>query len=72
MQLANSLQKTKYNCHKIAALARLCFDFRGKVLEASFLLSRAERGKQGGLLQCKESVKIALHTKTEKKMLTKT
>ena len=47
MQLARSLQKTKYNCHKIAALARLCFDFRGKVLEASFLLSRAERGKQG-------------------------
>jgi len=70
MQFANSLQKIKHNCHKIAAFLWLFFDFRVNVLEASYL----EEGEvsKSRLLQCKNFVKIPLHTKIEKKMLTKT
>jgi len=71
MQLAKSLQKKKYNCQKYATVARLFFNFRGKVLKARFLLSKQEKASKSRLLQCKNSVKIALHTKIEKKMLTK-
>jgi len=46
MQLANSLQKTKHNWDKRATFSWLYFDFRGKVLEAGSLLSRAGTCKQ--------------------------
>ena len=72
MQLAKFLQKTKYKCHKFAAFLRLVLGFHGKNKEAGSLLSRAGTSKQKESSAMFNFCKIYLHTKTEKKMLTKT
>ena len=71
MQLAKSPQKTKYKCHKCAAFSWTFFDFRGKIWKQDFCFLEQGKVSKSRLLQYKISVKIAQHTKAEKKMLTK-
>ena len=71
MQRARSLQKTNYKCHKVAMFARLFFISAANWKKQDFCFLEEGEASKNSLLQCKESVKIALHTKTEKKNVNK-
>ena len=71
MQRARSLQKTVQMPQKLSHLRGLSLISVTKCKKQDFCFLEQGEASKSSLLQCKESVKIALHTKTEKKILTK-
>jgi len=59
------------NAIKLPRLRGLSLIFAAKRKKQDFYFLEQGEASKSSLLQCKESVKIALHTKTEKKLLTK-